>query len=251
MKGKNHLLNLLLLLLLLSGCQPKERILTPLVPDEHVQTVTLSDGFLFFNENDFADTISCVHVSAEEMGVVSQEYAQNLLGFDLEAACSGLPAHLRFTWDNLVSEALVIQSEDEGLIVCDGVELQLVGEPTAYFNGVAQRSENLTIRFNPRDRSIEHYGWNGFTVLPWDRRSPETDKYYQFTCEKSFVGDTEVGLYYDVKTAALWPDYPDTIYYAGFYIDDLAITLESHFSYCTQEEFIQVLLTILDAAAAQ
>ncbi len=232
-----------------SADDPQPRILSPLTPGEYKPYVELSDGYLHFNYDERLWLDESGPARGEFPGEVSVSYAQEILEFDIESVCAYLPEHLRFTWEHLVSPARSYKDEHGIDHVSNGVSLELIGESLEVLAGTPTNTQKLILRFS-RDGYIEHVGWKAFEIYPWIRCDPEKDEDFEFTCERSLVGVTEVGLCHAVQYTAVFPDCPNEIYYAGFYVGDLAITLESHYGYCTQEEFIEVLLAILDAAVA-
>lgn len=237
----------LLLCLLLTGCGA--RIQTPLDPAGFVQTVELRDGTLFFNEGSRSGRI-IEWAPGFYTGTVTRREAEALLGFDIEAVTAALPEPVRLRWDNLDPEVVLARGEDGAERNVSGITIRRDGAPCAYFNGKPARTQCLILQFNLADWDIlEHYNASVFRILPRERRDKEYDVYYDYTWDSSWVDETEVGLIHEVSVAALWPDEPEEIYYAGFYAGGLAVTLESHFSYCTQEEFVELLLALIDVLA--
>ena len=67
----------------------------------------------------------------------------------------------------------------------------------------------------------------------------------------SEVNGQEVGVMYDIQTIkAFFPGVEWDYFYGGFYAGDLAVTIESNYSYCTQAEFVEVFLAIFDYLTA-
>ena len=68
---------------------------------------------------------------------------------------------------------------------------------------------------------------------------------------RSEVNGRAVGVYHDtIRLQAFFPGAEWDYFYAGFYAGDLAVCIESDYSYCTQEEFVEVFLAIFDYLTA-
>ncbi len=242
----------LLLILCLTSCStppsvddPQSRILSPLTPGEQIPYVKLSDGYLHFTERP-ARFIHADVSAPGEIGIITYEEAIGVLGFPLDEALSQLPEHLQLGAENLTEEDFIL---DETGSPFGGYEFSRVLE-SEY-----KVKPKLILKYDYRDRDVFHQDFAMFRIFPWerkDKKQTEIEEMYLGPKEyyKSDVGGLEVGVMYQNRPAAIAPEAPSEYYYAGFYVGDLAITLESHYSYCTQEEFIEVLLAIIDAAVA-
>ncbi len=239
----------LLLVLCLTSCSTSPpRILSALTPEAYKPYVELSDGYLHFAEEPGRSTAVDAHPEGEE-GTLSYREALDILGFSLDNALAHLPKRLRFTKNHLDTSVFYL-SESDG--VYGGYKFEIKGEE--YQEGI---SSKLVFRYQYRDNYMDHEDAALFRVVPWERIDPKgleahianhigIREYYY----KSRVGSVEVGLLHSNYELEQYPTVRNEYYYAGFYIGDLAFALESHFGYCTQEEFIEVLLAIIDAAVA-
>ncbi len=245
----------LLLIFCLTSCSapssandPQPRILLPLTPGEHKPYVELSDGYLHFSEHPSRSLSTSVNVDVES-GSLNYQEALDVLGFSLEDALAKLPERLRFTEQHLDDNVLYLSGTRETF---GGYTFEIAEEGRPKF-----LRSRLVFRYQYKDGYLQHEDAGLFRVVPWERRDvTHTEafiaeeygirEYYY----RSQVGEIEVGLMHSDYVLETYPDNPNEYYYAGFYVGDLAFALESHCGYCTQEEFIEVLLAIIDAAVA-
>lgn len=205
----------------------------------------LSDGHLHFSEKPLRSSVADVPLEGEE-GTLSYQEAVDVLGFSLEDALAQLPERLRFSEEHLEKSVFYLS---ENHSVYGGYAFEIIGEK--YPEGLHPK---LIFCYQHKGEQMNHEDWTMFRVVPWERldvtRSEQRAweeygirEYYY----KSLVGDIEVGLLHSNTVFDAYPEMPSEYYYAGFYVGDMGYALESHLGYCTQEEFIQV---ILDAEVA-
>ncbi len=237
-----------------AGCSKQVRIITDLPPDEFIPYVELSDGFLYFTEDKRMLTNAPFERDLKGIpDIATYETAVAELGFDPAAVTAQLPERLRFDAASLDTEITRIEptaafpnGEVEG-----GYTFRRRGDPGEnYRSATVALYPDLILRIQRGDGELYHYGATHYKVLTWERRDPDVDRAYHVVYERSQVGEIELGATHFTKKTDLFPNSQYEYYYAGFYAGDWAISLENWNGYCTQEEFIQVLLTILDAAAA-
>ena len=63
---------------------------------------------------------------------------------------------------------------------------------------------------------------------------------------RSEIGEHEIGIVHWNHGNAFAPGWRWDFFYAGFYMGDLAVSIESSYDYCTQAEFVEVFLAIFD-----
>lgn len=245
---------ILALLLLLTGCG--QRIVTPLTPGEHVERVELSDGVLVFSEYEvgMGYPLICYSMDGFEASEATYDEVTALLGYDLQAALSDLPERLQLRPADLVTDVWRIadeeQVEDYGAMghVWGGLTFGRTGGLAACINDKPWAYEELRLHIGYEGERLNHPCYELFRVVPWDMTDDFHNKYFPPPDTRSRVGEVEVGLLHQTLAVALAPDAPNEQYYAGFTVNGVSYVLFSEYGYCTQEEFIQLLLALIAAA---
>ena len=81
-------------------------------------------------------------------------------------------------------------------------------------------------------------------TLPWEGMfSVDQEKRALWRSE---IGEHEIGVVHWNHGNAFAPGWRWDFFYAGFYMGDLAVSIESSYDYCTQAEFVEVFLAIFD-----
>jgi len=243
-----------LLLLLLTGCtQP--RVLTELPDGELVEYVELRDGYLHFTDQDVVGGPHMSTYSPAGMRVVDTPDYQDIvadLGMDPIEMSKTLPEKYHLTY-----EALQDVLKRSGHYPAGGYSFLLRGDPGEYYITDIQGAyptfcitlkrmtgdePNFWFYYFPR-----HDHWPQFRVFPWEIvGGMEKDNIYH-----SEVNGQEVGVMYDIQTIkSRFPGVEWEYFYGGFYAGDLAVTIETNYSYCTQAEFVEVFLAIFDYLTA-
>jgi len=240
------------------------RILTPLTPGLHDPYVLLEDGYLHFAE-------STVHTIADwdvdgERGTLTYAEAIEALGFDLAEVFADFPEHLQLDKTALVTDVTRVSEyfDDEpgrsfsgeyqrGVYgkIFGGYEFCKRGEPYGERGALKPK---LVLMYQSDRALLTHDGCGDFVVLPRVRRRltgrEALMREYGYGTEYpvSVVKGIEVGVTHFTSKTGVSPEVPYETYYAGFYVGETAFSLESHGNYCTQEEFISLLLALVDAA---
>lgn len=246
---------LFLLLLLLAGCTPK-RILTDLSEEDFIAYVALQDGYLHFTDDQLiqGSYLSSLELDMEIADTPDYSDVVADLGVDPVAMSNTLPEKYHLTPEALQD---VYISGATGEYPFGGYRFLLRGDPGEYYvtDRIAVypefRISMKRMTGAEKESPPFHDHCPVFYVLPWEmtrygKSENQTPKYeiYRSEINGHPVGVTHrrfLFTYLDHFPGAKW-DY----YYGGFYVDNLAVCIESDFSYCTQEEFIDVFLAIFD-----
>ncbi len=243
---------IILPLLLFTGCTPK-RILTDLPDGEIVEYVELRDGYLHFADGgQFAGGASSV--AARPIELPYEEVVADL-GFDPVEMSLTLPEKYHLTEESLeeVSEGTTPPYD----MPFGGYAFSCKGDPGEYYitESIRARPEFRIIlkrMTGLKNESHPHHNhWVNFDVFPWELTGwgyvgKSSEEIY-----RSEVNGQEVGALHDIEQLqAFFPGAKWDYYYGGFYAGDLAVCVESDYSYCTQAEFIEVFLAIFDYITA-
>ena len=238
----------MLLLLLLPGCAIP-RVLTELPEGEIVEYVRLRDGYLRFVNGLYIGN-GMFSLAARVIELPYEDIVADL-GFDPVEMTQMLPEKYHMTEECL--EEVYEGTNPPYKMPLGGYRFSLKGEPWEFgkfgkishypefrviFKRLTEEEKNRTVRYFPLGTVFS----NG--TLPWEG-------YYSVDQEKralwrSEIGEHEIGIIHKNHGSSFAPGWRWDFFYAGFYMGDLAVSIESSYDYCTEAEFVEVFLAIFD-----
>ncbi len=244
-----------LLLLLLTGCTSK-RILTDLSEEDFIAYVSLQDGYLHFTNADLFEGTHLISAVGSEMEMSYEEVVEDLRVDPVEMSKT-LPEKYHLTEESL---GRILKSDLPTYdIPYGGYEFIRKGDPGEHYIAETVRAKPefriilKRMHGGERENCLFHDSWTAFDVFPWELtgRGFNPNRLSDDEIYHSEVNGQEVGVTHRIiRLQYFFPDVEWDYFYGGFYAGDLAVCVESDYSYCTQAEFIEVFLAIFDYITA-